>query len=180
MNKLILKYKIKNILLDLLYYVIVFVCAYFFNKWFEMFCYILTFTIIRGEFTKAVHGSDFTESHTKAIKYCRRITFVVQIISLIFIISVNISKYINLILAVILGFINFFVKDYIEFHITTKLVFFKGMSEDDIPMDLVGTERIIMVQYYVKRYKLDKIAFNVGYSVDNVKKIKSKILKRYS
>ena len=180
LNKLIAKYHIRNIILDLFYYSIIFLSAYLFDKWLEMLCYVIAYTLIRSEFTKAVHGSDFTESHTKAIKYCRRITFVVQLASLIFIISVNISRYVNLMLAVVLGYLNFFVKDYLEFYVVSKLVFFKGMSEDDIPVDLVGTERTIMVQYYVKRYKLDKIAFNVGYSVDNVKKIKSKIIKRYS
>ena len=54
------------------------------------------------------------------------------------------------------------------------------MTEDDIPKDLVGIEKEIVLQYYIKRYKLDKIAFNVGYSVDNVKKLKAKIIKRYS
>lgn len=180
MKFIIFKYRLKNILLDLIDYAVIFTLAYFFNKWFEMCIYVLTYTFIRHEFSKGVHGKDFTESYSKGIKYCRYITFSIQLISLIFIISVDLSKYINLILAFILGIINFFVKDYLEFYVTTKIVFYKGMTEDDIPKDLVGIEKEIVLQYYIKRYKLDKIAFNVGYSVDNVKKLKAKIIKRYS
>lgn len=180
MNNVILKFRIKQILLDLMFYTTIFILAYLFDKWFEMCSYIVAYTIIRGEFSKAVHGKDFTESYSKGIKYCRYITFSIQLISLIFIISVDFSKYINLILAFILGIINFFAKDYLEFYVTNKIVFYKGMTEDDIPKDLVGIEKEIVLQYYIKRYKLDKIAFNVGYSVDNVKKLKAKIIKKYS
>lgn len=180
MKFLILKYKIKNIGLDLIYYIILFALAYLFNKTFEMIIYVVSYTIIRSEYYKQIHGKDFTESYSKGIKYCRYITFGVQIISLVFIISVDISKYVNLLLAFILGIINFFAKDYLEYIIVNKIVFYKGMNESDIPSDLAGIEREIIVQYYIKRYKLDKIAFNVKYSVDNVKKIKAKIIKRYS
>ena len=180
MKKILFKFRLKNILLDLMFYSIIFTLAYLFDKWFEMLVYVLAYTLIRNEFTKQVHGKDFTESYSKGIKYCRYITFSIQLISLIFIINVDLSKYINLILAFILGIINFFAKDYLEFYVTTKIVFYKGMTEDDIPKDLVGIEKEIVLQYYIKRYKLDKIAFNVGYSVDNVKKLKAKIIKKYS
>lgn len=171
--------RLKNTILNLLFLVVVFTFAYLFNKWFEAFVYILTYTIIRSEFTKALHGSDFTASSHKGIKYCRYITFIVQIISIIFIITIDISKYVNLLLAFVLGVINFFAKDYLQYKLC-KTVFFKGMEYKDIPSDLAGIEYKIIEQYYIKRYKLDKIAINLGYSVDNIKKLKSKIIKRYS
>ena len=54
------------------------------------------------------------------------------------------------------------------------------MKVDELPKDLKGIEYDIILQYYVKRYKLDKIAINLNYSVDNIKKLKAKIIKRYS
>ena len=179
MRSIILKFRIKNLMLDLMFYAIVFTLAYIFNKWFEMFTFVLTYTLIRLEFSKAVHGKDFTESYNKGIKYCRYITFSIQIVSLMFIISIDVSKYINLLLAVTLGIINFFAKDYLEFYIH-KIKFYRGMSENELPKDLIGVEREIILQYYVKRYKLEKIARSVNYSVDNIKKIKAKIIKRYN
>ena len=179
LKRVLFEFRFKNIILNVLFLLIVFTFAYLYDKWFESIIYILTYTIIRSEFTKAIHGTDFTKSSYKGIKYCRYITFIVQVISIIFIITIDISKYINLLLAFILGIINFFAKDYLQYKMY-KVVFFKGMRVDELPKDLKGIEYDIMYQYYVKRYKLDKIAISVGYSVDNIKKLKSKVIKRYS
>ena len=179
LNKIIFKYKAKKLVLDLIYLGIVFIFAYFYNKLFEALSFILIYTIIRCEFSKQVHGTDFTKSAHKGIKYCRIITFIVQIISIIFIINIDLSKYINIILAMSLGILNFFAKDYLQYKMY-KMVFYKGMKESEIPKEIQGIEYVIIHNYYVKRDKLDKIAFELGYSVDNIKKIKSKIVKRYS
>ena len=140
---------------------------------------MVTYTFIRDEFEKAVHGSDFTTSAHKGIVYCRIITTIVQLISIIFLVKVDISKYINILLAGVLGIINFLAKDYLE-HKVKQIKFYKGMSAEDIPKELVGIEYEIIKQYYVLRYKLDKIAYNLNYSADNIYKIKAKIIKRYS
>lgn len=179
MNKAIFKFRFKNTLISLCYLAAVILFAFISNKLYEGFAFILTYTIIRCEFTKAVHGSDFTKSAYRGIKYCRIITFIIQIISIIFIINVNISRYVNLILAFVLGIINFLGKDYLEYKLH-KIVFYKGMKVEDLPKDLKGIEYDIIYQYYIKRYKLDKIAINLNYSIDNIKKIKAKIIKRYS
>lgn len=153
--------------------------AYIFDKLFETIIFILTYGLIRCDFTKMIHGSDFTKSAHKGIIYCRIITFLVQTISIIFIFKINISKYINLILAFLLGVINYIGKCFIE-KCVKKTIFYKGMKIDELPKDLKGIEYEIIYQYYVKRYKLGYIAYNLNYSIDNIKKIKSKILKRYS
>ena len=178
LNRIIFETRLKNVILDLAFYLIVFIFAWLFGKWLEITCYVVTYTVIRGEFTKAVHGKDFTDTHFKGIKYCRYITLGVQIVSVIFLISISLSKYINILLAVVLGVINYFAKDYIETRLR-KVVFYKGMAPEELPKDLCGTQYQIMYQYYVEQYKLDKIAYNTNYSVDNVKKIKSKIIKKY-
>lgn len=179
MNKAIIKFKVKNTAISLIYLLMVCLFAALVDKIYEGLVFIMTYTLIRCEFTKAVHGSDFTKSAYKGIVYCRLITFAVQIVSLIFIIAVDISKYINLVLAFLLGVINFLSKDYLE-HKLHNVVFYKGMKVEDIPKDLKGIEYDIIYQHYVLRYKLDKIAINLNYSVDNIKKLKAKIIKRYS
>ena len=62
MNKIILKFRIKNLLQDVIFYAIIFILAYLFDKIIEITCYILTYTAIRNEFSKAIHGKDFTNS----------------------------------------------------------------------------------------------------------------------
>ena len=179
LNSIILKHRIKNILYNLLSLLCVLLIAFISDKIIEFTIFMLTYTIIRDEFQKAVHGSDFTNSSHKGIILCRIITIIVQVVSIIFLIKIDISKYFNIILSISLGIINFLTKDYLE-HMVRKIKFYKGMSIDDIPKDLVGNEYEIIYQYYVKRYKLDKIAFNLNYSKDNINKIKAKIIKRYS
>jgi DNA-directed RNA polymerase specialized sigma subunit len=45
-------------------------------------------------------------------------------------------------------------------------------------IQLSDVERKILTEYYVNRKSLQYIANKVGYSIDNVKKIKAKIIKR--
>lgn len=179
LNSIIRKYKIKNTIYDLLCLLLILIVAFISDKLIEFLTFMLTYSLIRNEFTKAVHGSDFTVSAHKGIVCCRIITTIVQLISIIFLVKIDMSKYINIGLAFTLGVINFFAKDYLEYKIK-KTKFYKGMLAEDIPEDLVGIEYEIIYQYYVKRYKIDKIAYNLNYSYDNVYKIKAKIIKRYS
>lgn len=179
LNSIIKAYKRKNLLFSLLHLLLVLIVAFIFDKLLEFLVFMITYTLIRDEFTKAVHGSDFTKSAHKGIVYCRIITTIVQLISIIFLVKIDTSKYINIGLAGLLGVINFLAKDYLE-HKVKKIKFYKGMLAEDIPDDLVGIEYEVIYQYYVKRYKLDKIAFNLNYSKDNINKLKAKIIKRYS
>ena len=177
LNNIIKAYQRKNLLFSLLHLLLVLIVAFISDKLLEFLVFMVTYTIIRSEFTKAIHGSDFTESAHKV--YCRIITTIVQLLSIIFLVKIDTSKYINLGLAFILGVINFLAKDYLE-HKVKKCKFYKGMLAEDIPKELVGIEYEVIYQYYVLRYKLDKIAYNLNYSADNIYKIKAKIIKRYS
>lgn len=179
LNSIIRAYKTKNIIISLLHLLFVLVVAFISDKLIEFITFMFTYTLIRSEFTKAIHGSDFTDSAHKGIVYCRIITTIVQLLSIIFLVKVDISKYINLLLAVLLGIINFLAKDYLE-HKVKNIRFYKGMSADDIPKDLNGIEYDIVYRYYVKREKIDKIAYNLNYSYDSIYKIKAKVVKRYS
>lgn len=179
LNSIIRKYRIKNTIYDLLCLLVVLIVAFISDKLIEFLTFMLAYSLIRNEFTKAIHGSDFTTSAHKGIVYCRIITTIVQLISIAILVKVDISKYINILIGVLLGIINFFAKDYLEYKVK-KIKFYKGMLAEDIPKELIGIEYEIIYQYYVKRYKIDKIAFNLNYSSDNIKKLKAKILKRYT
>ena len=179
LNKIIRRYKIKNFLISLLYLLGVLVVAFLSDKLIEFITFMFTYTIIRDEFTKAIHGSDFTTSAHKGIIYCRIITTIVQLLSIIFLVQVDISKYMNLLLAGLLGVINFLAKDYLE-HKVKKIRFYKGMSVNDIPQELTGIEYDIIYQYYVKRKQIEQIAYKLNYSYDNIYKIKAKVVKKYS
>lgn len=114
-------YQAKGMAISIINLVAILTIAYFFNKLTEMLIFTLTYNVIRKDFTLAVHGNDFTASHSKAVKICRLITFVIQFISIIFIISIDISKFLNTFLACVLGILNFVFKFYIENYLGLEL-----------------------------------------------------------
>lgn len=159
LNRIIKEEKFKNLIFDLGFYLVIFILSWTFDKWFEMFTYVVTFTVIRCEFTKAVHGKDFTESYSKGIKYCRYITFGVQVISLIFLINIDISKYVNLILAFVLGIINFFAKDYLEYVILVKHYENKIKEFNSKPLENMSIEEMKKIMPGIKYDRLE-IVYN--------------------
>lgn len=159
LDKIILRNKIRDISFTTIYLLIVFAFAYLSNKWFEMLIFILAYTLIRFEFSKAIHGTDFTSSSYKGIIYCRYITFIVQILSLIFIKNINISKYINLILAFILGIINFFAKDYLEYIVLVKHYESKIKEFNTRPLESLSIEEMKRLMPSVKYDRLE-IVYN--------------------
>ena len=110
LNRIIKKYRIKNTIYDLLFLLFVLLVAFINDKLLEFITFLLTYSIIRNEFTKAIHGNDFTKSASKGIIYCRYITTIIQLISIMFLIKIDITKYFNILLAVCLGIINFLLK----------------------------------------------------------------------
>ena len=160
LNKKLLAFKIKNILITLLNLSLIFLIAYLFNRWFEMLVFTLTYNIIRCEFTKAVHGNDFTTSHNKAIRLCRLITFIVQFISIIFLMTINLSKYLNIFLACVLGIINFILKYYIEreFSFELKLRNEKDLKKlcNDFKISQNAYNRLYM--RYIQKLSISEIA----------------------
>ena len=116
--------------------------------------------------------------HCKTLLKCALTTIIIFSLVCILIPSKNEFIFISIIFTYLLTTISFYVRDYLDKNI--KTTFYKGMNADELPNDLSGVEYDIMNLYYVERRKLDYIAYAVNYSVDNVKKLKAKILKRYS
>lgn len=161
LNSIILKHRIKNTFWDFLAYLAVFILAYIFNKPYEMFIYIITYTFVRNEFTKAVHGKDFTSSYAKGIVYCRIITIVVQTISIIFLININISRYVNVLIGILLGIVNFFAKDYLEYHIVKNNLWLMNEETLDglcVKYNLSDTARKRLKLRYIDKLKMKEIA----------------------
>ena len=161
LNSIILKHRIKNTFWDILAYLAVFILAYIFNKPYELFIYIVSYTFIRNEFTKAIHGKDFTDSSAKAIIYCRLITMVIQSVSIIFLININFLRYVNILLAVSLGVINFFAKDYFEYHLVKTnlwLINEETLEKLVIKNNLTPLAKNRLKMRYIDKKKIREIA----------------------
>lgn len=168
LNSIILENHIKNILISIILLTFVIIIAIIFDKLLEFITFFVTYTLIKNEFTKAVHGSDFTTSGKKAIIYCIIITTSIQIISLIFLIKIDFSKYANILLAFVLGVINYYAKDYLE-----KVIVNKSILNDKDKLLLAcknanltksATNRLVLK--YVDGMKIKEIA-----EIENVEEI---------
>lgn len=168
----------KLILISIIQFSCIFAFAWFENCLLEMCIIVACFFIFRRNFEK--------QYHAKNGWICTLYTII-----LFFIIS-NISPNITtsiLIIIIFTYFINLFLyyaKDYLDLKNkfqAKKIGITKGMSEDDLKSiieneDINELEYNILRDYYVKRYKLNKIAIKYDYSIDNINKIKAKAIKK--
>lgn len=181
LNSVILKHKITDVLYDILAYSVVIILSYLLNKPFELFTYIISYTFIRNEFTKAVHGKDFTTSYVKGNIYCRIITMTVQLISIIFLINIEVSKYINVLLSITLGISNFFVKDYLEYHLVkTNLWLINDEILDAlcIKHNLSNLAKTRLRMRYIEKKKIKEIAMIEGVEIESIEEFFRKLKKR--
>ena len=145
----------------------------------EMSLFIIYFYFIKELFSKQFHADTIVKSPSKAVALCFTITFLTQFTFIFILVRFELSFYTNIYLGIGLGLFSYILQDYFECKFK-KLVFFKGMKVEDLPNDLVGIEYEVMKRYYVDRYQIKEIASDLGYGIDNIKKIKAKIIKRYS
>ena len=145
----------------------------------EMSLFILYFYFIKELFSKQFHADTIVKSPSKAVALCFTITFLTQFTFIFILVHFELSFYTNIYLGIGQGLFSYMLQDYLESKFK-KLVFFKGMKVEDLPNDLVGIEYEVMKRYYVDRYQIKEIASDLGYGIDNIKKIKAKIIKRYS
>ena len=170
---------LKEALVYTLLTTIVLAIASIFGLLLEMSLFIIYFYSIKWLFTKQFHADTICKSPTRAVQLCFTITFLTQLTFIAILVHFELSFYTNIYLGIGLGLFSYMLQDYLECKLR-KQKFYKGMKVEDLPNDLVGIEYEIMYQYYVKRYKLGKIAINLNYSIDNINKIKKKVILRYS
>lgn len=176
--------KARELLIWLLYNVLLLLIAFIFERFLQMLVFILLFNFFHNTFHYRFHSDDIEKEPIKAVRLCKIITIIVEILFLIFCKELDISLYSNLAIMVsvclgncLLGLIIVKIYKYKE------CVIRKGMNENELieicnQKCLNDFEKSILIDYYCKGYKLDKIAIKNQYSIDNIKKIKSKLLKR--
>ena len=170
---------LKETLIYVLLTTIVLATSSIFGVLLEMSLFIIYFYFIKELFSKQFHADTIVKSPSKAVALCFTITFLTQFTFIFILVHFELSFYTNIYLGIGLGLFSYMLQDYLESKFK-KLVFFKGMKVEDLPNDLVGIEYEVMKRYYVDRYQIKEIASDLGYGIDNIKKIKAKIIKRYS
>lgn len=176
--------EIREFVIWLLYNALLLTIAFLLERFLQMLVFLLLFNFFHNAFNYRFHSDDITQTSITAVKLCKIITIIIEILFLIFCKEIDISLYSNLFIMASICLGNCLIKFIIiqTFKYKERIIR-KGINEQELiqmcdEKGLNELEKSIMVDYYCKGYKLDKIAIKNQYSVDNIKKIKAKLLKR--
>jgi hypothetical protein len=168
-------FKLFIILLSIAQFFVVGVACYFINGViFEYIAIFVSFCVMRQIFGKSYHSDSIIKCTTLAI-----VVFVTATrISL----PLWLSSLCNVMIGCLIAYMMYIMYYYIKFTSISGTTIYRGMKLEDLNdlCDLYKIEQIdktILVEYYVKRKRLDNIAIKLNYSVEAIKKRKAKVLK---
>lgn len=88
--------RIKETITFIIHCIIMLIIAHFFDRFFQVLIFMLLFVFIQNCFKFRFHADSITEEPIKAVKYCKLITIVIEIIYMIFCKELDVSLYSNL------------------------------------------------------------------------------------
>ena len=100
------KLKLKSLITYLIYNIFLLAISYFFNRFFQMLIFVLFFSFIQNCFRYRFHADTIQDEPIKAVRLCKVITIVVELIYLAFCKDLDISIYSNLFIIFLIAFIN--------------------------------------------------------------------------
>ena len=117
---MLIKYRIKGILVYLLYNIILLTISYFFGRFYQMLIFILFYSFIQNCFHYRFHADTIQDDPIKAVNLCKVITIVVEIIYLLLCKNLNISIYSNLFIIFLVALINCLLEFSLRYFIIKK------------------------------------------------------------
>ena len=169
-------FKIFIVLLSVTQLTIVGTVCYFINNTTYQFAIIfVSFVIMRHVFGKSYHAD--------SVLTCTVLSCFVFLLATKLVYPSYITILFNVIIGCLIAYIMHIWYYYIKYTSSNGITIYKGMSQEDLDNlckihNLKPIEYNILNCYYIKKYKLDKIAIAYDYSVDNIKKIKANALKK--
>lgn len=160
MSKLRKKLLIK--MLDyILYNIIILIISFIFNRFFQMLIFILFYNTIQNCFYYRFHADTiFPNEPIKAVKYCKLITIVVEIIYLLFCKDLNVSVYSNLLIILIIAIINSLLQSFCE-KLIVNSSYLKSYSSLKRLLDINNISQINqkrIIDHYIYNKTISKIA----------------------
>lgn len=159
-----IKYLIKSnldLIFYILYCIVILSVAYIFDRFFQMLMFILFFETIQNCFKKRFHADTlFPEEPIKAVKYCKIITIIIEIIYLYFCKDLNTSIYSNLVVIFLIASTNALIEFYCE-RIITKICRLRNLEDlkilcQEAELSDIATNRMIL--HFVERKSYQEIA----------------------
>lgn len=103
---MLIKYRIKGILVYLLYNIILLTISYFMGRFYQMLMFVLFYSFIQNCFNYRFHADSFINDPIKAVNVCKIITISVELIYLAFCKDLDISVYSNLFIIFAISLVN--------------------------------------------------------------------------
>ena len=169
-------FKLFALMLAIFQFMLVFTLCYFINSTTWQFVVIfVSFCIMRAVFGKSYHAN--------SIITCTTLSCVVFVIATRLSLPPYISILCNVIIGLLVAYMMYVLYYFNKYTTSQGITISRGMSKESLDEilsnhNLNEIETKILTDYYVKRKSLQYIATSVGYSIDNVKKLKAKLLKR--
>ena len=172
---------LKRRLVYIIYNILLLVIAYFVGKLFPMLWFILFFEFIQGAFNYRFHSDTiFEDDPIKAVKWCKIITIIVEVLYLIYCKQADLVLYVNLPQIFFIAFANALLQFVVE-RAVVKLSMLK--NEDRLRMlckeaRLTEEATYRLVLRFVFGKKIKEIAEFECVEIDTIKKSISRSLKK--
>ena len=177
------KIKLKGFIPFLIYHILLLTISYFLNRFLQMLIFVLFYEFIQNCFKYRFHADTIVADPIKAVRLCKVITIVVELVYLAFCNELDISLYSNLFVVFVIAFINCLLQFSIEsFYskdncLKNKEILLELCSKANLSQS--ATNR--MVLRYIENKTYDEIADLECVDVDSIKRSisrsKAKIIK---
>lgn len=166
------KYIIKDFIIYMLYNICLLTVAYFLNRFYQMFIFVACYELIQGGFKYRFHADSIEKNPIKAVRLCKLITIVVELIYLLVCNNLDVSVYSNIIIIFFIAFINCLLEFALE-HFLLKTNDLKDKTKllelcKQAKLTKSATDR--MVSKYIKNKTYQEIADEECVDVTTIKK----------
>lgn len=166
------KIKLKSLLIYIIYNILLLTVSYFLNRFYQMLLFVLFFNFIQNCFHYRFHADTIQSDPIKAIRLCKVITIMVEIVYMCLCKNLNISVYSNLFIIFLIATANcllefsienFFIKADV-LHDKDKLLYLCQKAN----LTKNATDRMIMK--YIENLSYQEIADKECVDIDTIKK----------
>lgn len=174
------KIKIKNLVSSIIYHIILLTFSYFIGKLIQMILFLISFNLIQNCFKYRFHSEYLIKDSIKAVKICKLITILIEILYLIMCKELYLSFYLNLIIIIIISILNCLIGYLVLENNKNKNIFkdkellLKACKRANLT--ILATNRLIAK--YIDNKTYQEIAFEEKLDCDTIKKSISRSKKK--
>lgn len=169
---MLLKLKLKGLIVYLIYNAILLTIAFLLNRFFQVLLFVLFFNFIQNCFRYRFHTDTLISNPIKAIRYCKLVTIIIEILYLVFCKDLDISIYSNLFIIFSIALVNCIL----EFSLEHLIITHNCLSNKDTLIELCTKEHLTESAYkrlymkYIEHKTYEEIADLEFVSVETIKK----------